>query len=97
MINSFDPRDRPPENIKRVYKRYQKLTPEAIQADPTILDFYRGSDGQLCKVRKVGSVPSSSIDAACSNVRMTEAHKDVASNVDVTVFETEAVPGKPGD
>ena len=96
MINSLDACERPPEFIKRVYKKYQKVTLEAIQSDPTILDFRLGlSNEQHCKIRKVGSVPPSSIDAACSRLRLAESHKEMACSVDSPVFETEAVPGEP--
>ena len=96
MIKFLDARDRPPDSIKRFYKRYQKLTPEAIQSDAAILDFRRGlTEEQQRKVRKIGSVPPSSIDAACSNLASTEAHKDVAHSADVPVYETDALPGEP--
>ena len=41
-INGLDARDRPPDFIKLLYKRHQKLTLEAIQSDTSILDFRRG-------------------------------------------------------
>ena len=96
MINSLDAHARPPDIIKRVYKRYQKLTLEAIQSDPTILDFRRGlTNEQQRKIRKVDSVPSSLMKTACSYLGPTEAHADAASSVDLPVYETEAVPGEP--
>ena len=96
MINNLDAHGRPPDLIKRVYKRYQKLTLEAIQTDPTILDFRRGlTKEQQCKIRKVDNVPSSLIKAACSYLGPTETHTDAASTVDLPVYETEAVPGEP--
>ena len=96
MINNLDAHDRPPSPIKSVYKRYQKLTLEAIQSDPTLLDFRQGlTNEQQCKIRKVDSVPSSLIKAACSCLGPTEAHTDAASNVDLPVYESEAVPGEP--
>lgn len=96
MINSFDARDRAPESIKNVYKRYQKLTLEAIESDPTILDFRWGLNGeQQGRVRKVRSVPLRSIAAACFHLGLTESHTGVASREEMPVYETEAVPGKP--
>ena len=96
MINNFDAHDRPPGLIKRVYKEYQKLTLEAIQSDPTILDFRRGlTDEQQGKIRKVDNVPSSLIKVACSYLGPTEIPTDAASSVDLPVYETEAVPGEP--
>lgn len=96
MINSLDPCERPPESIKRVYKKYQKLTPEAIQSDPTILDLRQSlTNKQQCEVRKVGSVLPCSINAASSWLGLAGPHKNVGSSADVPVFETEAVPGEP--
>ena len=96
VINSLDAHDRPPEFIKGVYKKYQKLTFESIQSDPAILDFCQGlSCEQQCKVRHVGSVSLSSIDTACSHLRLGEVHKSAASGVDVQVYESKDVPGEP--
>ena len=96
MIHSLDAHDKPPEFIKSAYKRYQKLTLEAIQSDPTILDFHLGlSDEQQCRVRQLGSVSQSTTKAACSHLGLAEAYKGVASSVDVPIYETEAVPGEP--
>ena len=95
MTNSLDARDEPPASIKGIYKRYQKLTLEAIQSDSTILDFHRGlSDDQQCKVRKIDTVSLSSIDAACAHLRVDAAYKDMARSADVPVYETIAIPGE---
>lgn len=94
MINKFDARDRPPEFIKTVYKRYQKLTFDAIESDPVILDFRRGlSDEQRCGVRKIGSVPQSSIDAASLHLGLVDAPKSMQLSIHVSVYETDVVPG----
>lgn len=95
MIDSLNAHDRPPDFIKKVFKRYQKLTLEALESDPTVLDFRRGlTNEQQCKFRKVDSVPSSLLKTACSYVGPTEAHTDAAISVDLPVYETEAVPGE---
>ena len=96
MINGLDARDGPPEFIKGVYKRYQKLTLEAIQSDSAILDFRRGlSDEQQGKVRKIDGVSPSLIDAACAHLRLDEAYKVVTRSADVPVYEIGAIPGTP--
>ena len=95
MTNSRDAHDRPPQSIKSVYKRYQKLTLEAIQKDPTILDFRRGlNDEQQCSVQKVDSVQQSFMVAACSHLGLSEAHRDTQFSAHVSVYEIEAVPGE---
>ena len=96
IISSLDAREKPPESVKSFYKRYQKLTLEAIQADSTILDFRLGlSSEQQSGVRKIGSVPLSSVDAACSRLRCAEAQLCLGLSVDVPIYEIEALPGKP--
>lgn len=95
MINDLDARDRPPECIKTVYKRYQKLTFDAIESDPVILDFRRGlSDEQRCGVRRVDSVPQSSIDAACLHLGLAEAPKDMQPSMHMSMYEIDVVPGE---
>ena len=96
MNNGLDAYGRPPELIKSVYKRYQKLTPEAVQSDPTILDFHWGlSDKQQCSIPKVASVSRSSIVAACTYLGLAEAHEDMQLSTHASVYETDAVPGEP--
>lgn len=96
MTSSLDAHDRPPESIKSVYKKYQKLTLEAIQSDPLILDFRRGLNGeQQCSVRKVDNVPQSSISAACSYLGLAEAHKCMELDLHVSVYESETISGEP--
>ena len=98
MTNSLNPHDRPPQFIKSVYKRYQRLTLEAIQSDPMILDFRQSlSDEQQCSVRKIDNVPQSLINAACSHLGIAEVHKGVQLSMHVPVYETEAVPGEPSN
>ena len=95
IISSLNARDRPPESIKRFYKRYQKLTLEAIQAESTILDFRLGlSSEQQSGVGKIGSVPLSSVDAAYTRLGCAEAHKCLTSSVDVPIYEIKALPGE---
>ena len=95
VIKSLDAYARPPESIKGVYKKYQKLGIEAIQSDPTILDFRQGlSEEQECGVRKVGCVPLSSISAACSHLKVAESHKGLAPDADVPIYGVAAAPGE---
>lgn len=98
MTNSLDAHDRPPELIKSVYKRYQKLTLEAIQSDPMILDFRRGlSDEQQCSVRKADSIPQSLVSAACSHLGLARASQGMQLSMHVPVYETHTVPGEPSN
>lgn len=98
MTKRLDTRGRPPNFVQSVYKRYQKLTLDAIQSDPMILDFRRGLSGeQQCSIRQVDSVPQSVIVAACSQVGLAGAHEGVQLNKQVSVYETEAVPGEPSN
>lgn len=98
MINSLDARDKPPEFIKSIYKKYQKLTLEVIQSDPMILDFRRASNcASQCRVRKIDSVPQSLILAAYSHLGLAENDKGMQLSLHTSVYETEAVPGEPSN
>ena len=95
MANSLNAHDRPPASIKSVYKRYQKLSLEAVQSDPTLFDFRRGLSGdQKCNVQKVDSVPQSLIVAACSHLGLAEAHRGMQFSAQVSVYKVKAVPGE---
>ncbi|OCL07699.1 hypothetical protein AOQ84DRAFT_54036 [Glonium stellatum] len=49
----LDPHERPPDYIRRVYKKYQKMKPQDLDKDPDIIDFKRGLSEEQQKYIKV--------------------------------------------
>ncbi len=44
---SLDAHEKPPDVLRELFKRYQKVTQDALHSDPDIVDFRRGlSDSQ---------------------------------------------------
>lgn len=92
---NLDARQKPPENIKAIYKYFQKLPHEIIEHDPKVLDFRRGLDNdvQLKKCREIGKIPGQNMVSACLCFRDREMQA-VELFSDVPVFEHEDAPGE---
>ena len=81
---------RPPEEIKAVYKIYQKLTSDSLDRDPDILDFSRGlHHGQQDKLRVVRLIDRKPLIASCSFV----GGFDIEIAAKAPVFEHKELPG----
>ncbi|KAK5008163.1 hypothetical protein LTR28_004334, partial [Elasticomyces elasticus] len=49
---ALDAHERPPEGIKRIYKKYQKLQPHALNTEPELLNQHRSlSDAERFKLQ----------------------------------------------
>ncbi|KAF2092275.1 hypothetical protein K490DRAFT_61716 [Saccharata proteae CBS 121410] len=94
----LDAHQRPPDCIRHVYKRYQKMKAEALDHDPDLLDLCR--DGTKDHLRQVRVFSQSKLDEA---FRTFETHGPSASNDSgtdrgpndgaVSVYEDSSIPG----
>ncbi|KAK5005704.1 hypothetical protein LTR60_006175, partial [Cryomyces antarcticus] len=52
----LDAYGKPPEDIRNMYKKYQRMKPSDLYTDKTVVDFERGlTEGQKCHVEKTQS------------------------------------------
>ena len=94
-IQSLNPRQKPPELIKRVYKTFQKLTPDEIDINPEILDFERGlSAEQHEKCQEVDQIHHDTLKSACVHFESHSLQKSWPSSTNVPIFEHHDVPGR---
>ncbi len=92
----LDPRQKPPEFIKSIYKHYEKLTPKAIDTDPIIVDFARGlNDAQQSKINRIGTVASYTLHDSCSRFsNEKDPNFQPTDDVAVPTYEHEGLPGE---
>ena len=91
--SGFDPRQKPPESIKAIYKHYEKLTVEAIDRDSGIVDFVRGlNSSQKSKISKIRTVTGCTLKYSLSGLGSQEILE--SDNVLVPVYQHEGLPGK---
>jgi len=97
-IESLDAHERPPTFLRHIYKSYRKLPIGAVDSDPQILDFNRGSkppnpvNGNA--VAECGKISKSVMFTSCCI--LGEALKlDTYSSIrDVVVYEAKDILGQ---
>ena len=92
-IRGLDPRQKPPESVKAVYKHYEKLTAERIDRDAEVVDFVRGLNcPQRSKITKVGNMTGCKLENSGSRISIGEASE--SDYVSVPVYQHEGLPGE---
>ena len=90
--NVLDPRQRPPEAIKALYKKYQKATLATVDSDHNILDIScQVLSKKLCIV---GHVHAETVREACSNFNGDFIGRLQLPGADLPIYECKAIPGK---
>lgn len=92
-----DAHQRPPEPIKVVYKKYQKMAAASLEADEDILDFAREKTTEHeSKLKRVRSIQGDILNDACEAFASGEVKPlDLSgSTADVPILEHNQLPGK---
>lgn len=93
-IRALDARQAPPTSIKASYKFYQKLTSDALNTDPDIIDFKRGlSVEQERKCKEVRHMVQDTVMNACLRFGH-QTQLESWPSVDIPIFEHEAIQGE---
>lgn len=93
-MSASDAHQKPPEQIRAVYKKYQKMSPASLADDMEIVDFERGlSYEQSICLREIRRVPGHLLLKACSDFGEMQPEDLAASVVDVPIFEHDDLPG----
>lgn len=92
-MSASDAYQKPPGQIRAVYKNYQKLSPTSLATDMEIVDFERGlNHEQYLKFKEVRRIPGHLLLTTYSD--FGEMQTDLsASVVDVPIFEHDDLPG----
>ena len=98
-MQSLDPHQRPPDGIRAVYKKYQKMKPAELDADINILDLR--PDSHTALPEKVHVVKELQIQDLNDTFRTfigenagLEGQFDSSSST-IAVYEHDDMPGKP--
>ena len=68
IIEELDSHEAAPEALKKLYKCYQKLSPDQVLGDPNVIDLRQIQEGREdCRVQVTGSISISQILDACKN------------------------------
>ena len=93
-MKQLDPHEAAPDAIKILYKRYQRLALEEIDADPQILDFKRCSGIECVHLLEpTFLIPGVSIERACECLCLRQNGKDHSSQA-VQAYGVKNIPGE---
>lgn len=93
-MSASDAYQKPPGQIRAVYKDYQKLSPTSLAGDMEMIDFERGlNHEQSIKFKEVRRIPGHLLLTACSDFGEMQPEDLSASVVDVPIFEHDDLPG----
>jgi hypothetical protein len=101
-MESLDPYQRPPEHIRNIYKRYQKMKLQDLDRDGDIVDLEKDLSGlQKRKVSVISEVEPGKLNDAFGKFAGSGrgAHQEKELEVDyvqdpVRVYECRDMPGK---
>ena len=100
-MQSLDPHQRPPNTIRDVYKKYQRMKPEDLDEDPGIVHIERDLDRhdlpepQKSKVSIVGKLERTQLAASFWSFGGGATNTvDEGSVSPVLIYEHEDMPGK---
>jgi hypothetical protein len=96
-MQHLDPHERPPDGIRNVYKKYQKMTPKELDCDADIVDLTDYSVALPSKVRLIEHVGAKDLEAAFRIFAGSDAEGELR-NLDavraVPIYEYEDLPGR---
>ncbi|KAF2680793.1 hypothetical protein K458DRAFT_372800 [Lentithecium fluviatile CBS 122367] len=91
-MEPLDPYQRPPDTIRSVYKKYQRMSPQHLDADPAIVDLSRDTTtGPKSRLRVVGEVEAGRLTAAFRVFGDGEVEPEAP--LGAAVYEHEDMPG----
>jgi alkylated DNA repair protein alkB family protein 1 len=91
----MDAHARPPEALRRQYKHYQKLSQEALDADPVLFDIHRPDNLAACHSRSFFHHPSNDITNLYSTFLGEPVNTLPPSVTSARLYEHQDLPGTP--
>jgi alkylated DNA repair protein alkB family protein 1 len=97
-MSHLDPHQRPPEGVRSVYKRYQKMKPQDLHADSDIVDPVQHTHAGLAsKLRVVKDTGTEQLSQAFRTFVGDDASKDfdhLEPSAGLAAYEHHDMPGK---
>lgn len=92
-MSARDPHQRPPEHMRNVYKKYQRIKSPDLERDPAIVDLERDIGPPLpSKLRIVDQLDTQRLTATFRRFGGDNAEPAQASKI--PVYEHEDMPGR---
>ncbi len=96
---SLDAHEKPPDVLRELFKRYQKVSQDALHNDPDIVDFRRGlSDSQQMEFHHFPWHKMNSTNALFQSFRGADgleiSHEDVIADAQLNAYSSVAFPGR---
>ncbi|KZF22522.1 hypothetical protein L228DRAFT_260702 [Xylona heveae TC161] len=95
-MQHYNAHERPPEKLRAIYKKYQKLTQAQIDADPNVIDFVRGlTPEQKSQLKIIKSIPEEALRKICSSLNEAsdrEKSEIIEASNNASVYELEGLP-----
>ena len=95
-MHYLDPHERPPDGIRNVYKKYQKMALQQLNEDPGIIDM--SSHATASSNSKVHVVKQHATEQLTATFRAFAGQELVAQDLDLpsstAVYEHEDMPGR---
>jgi len=94
----YDAHEKPPEHIRKEFKRLQKLKPSELDQDQTILDFHKSTLANSA-LDIVGTISKEDVLRACLNFEQGENQDGISKEPrddmrNCIVYEHRLHPGK---
>jgi alkylated DNA repair protein alkB homolog 1 len=94
-MESLDPYQRPPDGIRNVYKKYQKMRLEDLNQDPDILHVDSEAPVPDCQMSKISIVEELDPEQLCAVFQEFAGTKKLGSKLQpVPVYEHGDMPGR---
>ena len=88
----LDAHQKPPEAFRAIYKKYQKMTPAALDQDLNILDFSRGTNEDSRKdLKEIRIINGTSL--TFSAVADEGSSDQLTASNPIIAYESERLPG----
>jgi alkylated DNA repair protein alkB family protein 1 len=95
-MQHLDPHERPPDGIRNVYKKYQKMKPKELEKDEDIVDLANDDAALPEKVRIVRELDIKTLSSAFRAFAGTETDDklfDQLPTAPIAVYEHDDMPG----
>ena len=94
-MHALDPHERPPEHIRNVYKKYQKMKSHQLDTDDAILDLERDHPDLDRRLRVVEEWDPERLTATFSQFSGDQANLESPPQpAKVPVYEHQDMPGR---
>jgi len=91
----LDAHEKPPDAMREVFKKFQKILPSALTTDADVLDFGRALDpSQQCLVKEIDKYDKSELVPIFQTFCRYDSAEDLDYPPTIPVYQHDHMPGK---